>query len=171
MTVYAYHPSPVGPLLLVGHPQPDGRTALTRVLMQDQKHSVPVGTDWVEDPAAFTDAARQLDEYFAGTRRTFELPLDPAGTAFQLAVWEQLRTIPSGTTTTYGDIAARVGKPHASRAVGAAIGRNPIGIIVLRRRHGPQDRAPHPGGRAPRLTAAPITPRRSPPAGDPGTAR
>jgi methylated-DNA-[protein]-cysteine S-methyltransferase len=130
MTVYAYHPSPVGPLLLVGHPQPDGRTALTRVLMQDQKHSVPVGTDWVEDPAAFTDAARQLDEYFAGTRRTFELPLDPAGTAFQLAVWEQLRTIPSGTTTTYGDIAARVGKPHASRAVGAAIGRNPIGIIV-----------------------------------------
>lgn len=130
MTVYAYHPSPVGPLLLVGHPLPDGRTALTRVLMQDQKHSVPVGADWVEDPSAFTDAARQLDEYFAGTRRTFDLPLDPAGTAFQLAVWEQLRTIPSGTTTTYGDIAARVGKPHASRAVGAAIGRNPIGIIV-----------------------------------------
>lgn len=130
MTVYAYHPSPVGPLLLVGHPQPDGRTALTRVLMQDQKHGVPVGADWVEDPSAFTDAARQLDEYFAGTRTQFDLPLDPSGTAFQLAVWEQLRTIPSGTTTTYGDIAARVGKPQASRAVGAAIGRNPIGIIV-----------------------------------------
>lgn len=130
MTVYAYHPSPVGPLLLVGHPQPDGRTALTRVLMQDQKHGVPVGADWVEDPAAFTEAARQLDEYFARTRTQFDLPLDPAGTAFQLAVWEQLRTIPSGTTTTYGDIAARVGKPQASRAVGAAIGRNPIGIIV-----------------------------------------
>jgi methylated-DNA-[protein]-cysteine S-methyltransferase len=130
MIVYAYHPSPVGPLLLVGHTQPDGRTALTRVLMQDQKHGVPVSADWVEDLAAFTDAARQLDEYFAGTRTQFDLPLDPAGTAFQLAVWEQLRTIPSGTTTTYGDIAARVGKPHASRAVGAAIGRNPIGIIV-----------------------------------------
>ena len=81
MIVYAYHPSPVGPLLLVGHPQPDGQTAITRVLMQDQKHGVPVGADWAEDPAAFTDAARQLDEYFAGERRTFDLPLDPAGTA------------------------------------------------------------------------------------------
>ena len=74
-------------------------------------------------PASSTSTSRAR-----GT--TFDLPLDPAGTAFQLAVWEQLRTIPLGTTTTYGDIAARVGKPQASRAVGAAIGRNPIGIIV-----------------------------------------
>ncbi len=129
-TLYAYHPSPIGPLLLVGHREPDGATALTRLLMQDQKHGVPVGADWVEDPDAFADAARQLDEYFRGSRRAFDLPLDPAGTPFQLAVWQQLRSIPMGTTTTYGDIAARVGRPHAFRAVGAAIGRNPIGIIV-----------------------------------------
>jgi methylated-DNA-[protein]-cysteine S-methyltransferase len=129
-TLYAYHPSPVGPLLLVGHRRPDGRTALSRVLMQDQKHAIPVGADWTQDPDAFTEAGRQLDEYFAGERTAFELPLDPSGTPFQLGVWEQLRSIPQGTTATYGDIAARVGRPHASRAVGAAIGRNPIGIIV-----------------------------------------
>lgn len=130
MTVYTFHPSPVGPLLLVGERRPDGTTALTRVLMQDQKHGVPVGTDWREEPTAFGEAMRQLDAYFARERSTFDLPLQPAGTDFQLAVWEQLRTIPMGTTTTYGDIAARLGRPGAARAVGAAVGRNPIGIIV-----------------------------------------
>ncbi len=130
MIVYTFHPSPVGPLLLVGEQDGDGRFALTRVLMQDQRHGVPVGADWQEDAAPFAETGRQLDEYFAGTRTTFDLPLHPAGTPFQLAVWEQLRTIASGTTTTYGDMAARVGRPGASRAVGAAIGRNPIGIIV-----------------------------------------
>ena len=130
MIVYTFHPSPVGPLLLVGEQDGDGRFALTRVLMQDQRHGVPVGADWQEDAAPFAETGRQLDEYFAGTRTTFDLPLHPAGTPFQLAVWEQLRTIASGTTTTYGDMAARVGRPGASRAVGAAIGRNPISIIV-----------------------------------------
>ena len=130
MIVYTFHPSPVGPLLLVGEQDGDGRFALTRVLMQDQRHGVPVGADWQEDAAPFAETGRQLDEYFAGTRTTFDLPLHPAGTPFQLGVWEQLGTIASGTTTTYGDMAARVGRPGASRAVGAAIGRNPIGIIV-----------------------------------------
>ncbi|MFN8622492.1 MAG: methylated-DNA--[protein]-cysteine S-methyltransferase [Chloroflexota bacterium] len=129
-TTYAWHPSPIGPLLLVGQPTDDGRTTINRLLMQDQKHGVPVDDAWVEDPAAFAEATRQLDEYFAGARRTFDLPLDPHGTPFQQEVWLQLRTIPMGTTTTYGDIAARVGRPHASRAVGAAIGRNPIAIVV-----------------------------------------
>jgi len=130
MIVYTYHPSPVEPLLLVGETGDAGGFALTRVLMQDQRHGVPVGADWQEDAAPFAETARQLDEYFLGKRTTFDLPLHPAGTDFQRAVWEQLRAIPPGTTTTYGTIAARVGKPHASRAVGAAIGRNPIGIIV-----------------------------------------
>lgn len=130
MTCYTWHPSPIGPLLLVGERRPDGGVTITRLLMEDQKHGVPVGAGWEEDPAAFAGATRQLDEYFAGARRSFDLPLDPAGTPFQLAVWEQLRTIPAGTTTTYGDIAARVGRPAASRAVGAAIGRNPIAIVV-----------------------------------------
>ena len=129
MTSFTFHPSPIGPLLLVGEPDGQGGVRLHRVLMEDQKHGVPVGADW-QCPAPFAEVARQLDEYFAGERTTFDLALDPHGTDFQLAVWLQLRTIPSGQTTTYGAIAARIGRPGASRAVGAAIGRNPIAIVV-----------------------------------------
>lgn len=74
--------------------------------------------------------ARQLDEYFAGTRREFDLPLAPAGTPFQLAVWQVLRTIPYGRTISYGDQARALGDVGKSRAVGAANGRNPISIVV-----------------------------------------
>jgi len=130
MTIFSYHPSPIGPLLLVGEPDGEGGVRLQRVLMEDQKHGVPVAADWQEDPAPFAQVARQLDEYFAGERTTFALVLDPQGTDFQLAVWLQLRTIPTGQTTTYGEIAARLGRPSASRAVGAAVGRNPIAVIV-----------------------------------------
>lgn len=74
---------------------------------------------------------RALEEYLAGARRTFDdLVLAPKGTAFQLRVWAELRRIPFGTTTTYGDIARRIGRPGAARAVGLANGRNPIGIVV-----------------------------------------
>lgn len=72
----------------------------------------------------------QLGEYFAGQRRTFDVPLDFQGTSFQREVWEALLTIPFGVTRTYGDIAARIGRPRASRAVGAANGQNPIPIIA-----------------------------------------
>ena len=75
-------------------------------------------------------AARQLDEYFAGTRQDFELAVDPAGTAFQRRVWCALQHIPYGATTSYGALARRVGQPTASRAVGAANGRNPISIVI-----------------------------------------
>ena len=75
-------------------------------------------------------AADQLGEYFAGERTVFDLPLDPVGTAFQHAAWAVLRTIPYGTTMTYGEQAARVGDPNAARAVGAANGRNPLSVIV-----------------------------------------
>ena len=72
----------------------------------------------------------QLAEYFAGTRRAFELPLDLHGTAFQVTAWRALATIPYGTTTTYGDQARRLGDPRRARAVGAANGRNPVSIVV-----------------------------------------
>src|SRR2546427_12385838 len=75
-------------------------------------------------------ARHQLDEYFARTRTTFDLPLDPPGTTFQQQVWDLLRTIPYGTTTSYGELARRLGDPRATRAVGAANGKNPIPIIV-----------------------------------------
>jgi methylated-DNA-[protein]-cysteine S-methyltransferase len=72
----------------------------------------------------------QLNEYFGGSRTTFDLPLEPSGTDFQLNVWELLRKIPYGVTTSYGELARRLGDPKASRAVGAANGANPIPIIV-----------------------------------------
>lgn len=75
-------------------------------------------------------AAAELAEYFAGTRREFTLPLAPAGTPFQQAVWEALRMIPYGETRTYGQIAAQIGRPTACRAVGMANNRNPIAIVV-----------------------------------------
>ncbi len=75
-------------------------------------------------------AVRQLAEYFDGSRRTFDVPLDPVGTPFQQAAWAVLRTIPYGQTITYGEQARRLGDPNKSRAVGAANGSNPIGIIV-----------------------------------------
>ena len=76
------------------------------------------------------EAGRQLDAYFEGSLRTFDLPLAPAGTPFQQAVWQLLSEIPYGATTTYGSIAASLGDAAKTRAVGAATGRNPIGIII-----------------------------------------
>jgi len=75
-------------------------------------------------------AERQLAEYFAGTRKSFDLPLDFSGTPFQKQVWSELLTIPFGQTRTYGEIAIAIGKPRAFRAVGAANGKNPISIIA-----------------------------------------
>lgn len=75
-------------------------------------------------------AKKQLEEYFAGIRKTFDLPLKPKGTPFQLLVWEQLKQIPYGETRSYGEIAKAIGNPKASRAVGGANNKNPIGIIV-----------------------------------------
>jgi methylated-DNA-[protein]-cysteine S-methyltransferase len=83
-----------------------------------------------EADGVIAETLQQLDEYFAGTRRDFDVPLAPHGTLFQLAVWDALRAIPYGETTSYGDIARSVGRPNAVRAVGQANGRNPIAIIV-----------------------------------------
>jgi methylated-DNA-[protein]-cysteine S-methyltransferase len=119
-------PSPVGPLLLVG----DG-TSLTGLYTGG--HDVvpaPRGVDVVEDGAPLADAVDQLDAYWAGERTTFALALAPAGTAFQLAVWAALLAIPFGATSSYGELAAQLGRPGSARAVGRANGSNPISIVV-----------------------------------------
>jgi methylated-DNA-[protein]-cysteine S-methyltransferase len=85
---------------------------------------------WIHKPGSMAAAAAQLSEYFAGTRQEFTLTCVPAGTEFQRSVWEALETIPYGTTTTYGAIAAQVGNPKASRAVGLANNRNPIALFI-----------------------------------------
>lgn len=82
------------------------------------------------DDPLLSDAARQLDEYWAGGRTRFALPLDARGTAFQHSVWQQLLRIPVGRTTSYAAVARAIGLPTAVRAVGAAIGRNPLSIVV-----------------------------------------
>jgi methylated-DNA-[protein]-cysteine S-methyltransferase len=113
--------SPVGPLLLTS----DG-ASLTRVLFD----ATP-DPSWSAEPCPVLErAVTQLREYFAGERREFDLPLEPAGTPFQLTVWSALREIPYARTINYGQLAGRVGNPSASRAVGLANGRNPISIVV-----------------------------------------
>jgi methylated-DNA-[protein]-cysteine S-methyltransferase len=122
MTLHALaFDTPVGPIRLV---EEDG--ALVALHLNDA--GAPPAPDPPSPLLARTRA--QLEEYFAGSRRTFDLPLSPRGTAFQRAVWRALSAIPFGVTRTYGEIAAAVGKPSASRAVGAANGQNPIAIVV-----------------------------------------
>jgi methylated-DNA-[protein]-cysteine S-methyltransferase len=116
--------SPVGPLTLAGN----GRH-LMHLRMVDRTHE-PSHGGWERDDKAFSDAVEQLDAYFAGERREFDLELDLVGTSFQRRVWEALLTIPYGETRSYGYIAEQIGSPGASRAVGLANGHNPIGIIV-----------------------------------------
>jgi methylated-DNA-[protein]-cysteine S-methyltransferase len=82
------------------------------------------------DDTGFDEAVRQLDEYFRGTRTAFDLPVAPQGTEFQRTVWAALRGIPYGETVTYGQLAATIDRPTASRAVGLANGRNPISIVI-----------------------------------------
>ena len=116
--------SPVGLLTLAGR---DGR--LMHLRMVDQTYE-PSRIGWELDTTAFPDAVEQLDAYFAGDLFVFDLDLHLVGTAFQRRVWEALLTIPHGQTRSYGEIAAQIGSPGASRAVGLANGHNPIGIIV-----------------------------------------
>jgi methylated-DNA-[protein]-cysteine S-methyltransferase len=120
--------SPVGPLTLVAA---GGR--LAGLYMQDQRHRPgPPALGAPGDPAAapFAAAAAQLAAYFAGELTSFDLPLEPAGTPFQHSVWMALRAIPYGQTVSYAQLAAGLGAPRASRAVGLANGRNPISIVV-----------------------------------------
>jgi len=122
---YSELESPVGTITLCG----DG-TALTGLYMWRHKHWAGLESAWRRDDASFAAVREQLAEYFAGERQTFDVPLKFGGTEFQRRVWQELVRIPFGRTISYGELARRVGNPAASRAVGAANGRNPISIIV-----------------------------------------
>ncbi|MBW4718017.1 methylated-DNA--[protein]-cysteine S-methyltransferase [Saccharothrix sp. SC076] len=98
--------------------------------MHEHRHRPALETFGERDPGPFGDVVAQLEEFFAGKRTEFDLPLTMAGTPFQRTVWEELKAIPFGETVSYGELAARIGRPTASRAVGLANGKNPISIIV-----------------------------------------
>ncbi|MYX73279.1 methylated-DNA--[protein]-cysteine S-methyltransferase [Streptomyces sp. SID3915] len=117
--------SPYGPLTLVAD---DG--VLAGLYMTEQRHRPPEEIFGIPDPGPFAETVRQLDAYFAGDLTDFDLPLRLEGTPFQRTVWAELRRIPYGETRSYGELAERLGKPGASRAVGLANGKNPVGIIV-----------------------------------------
>jgi methylated-DNA-[protein]-cysteine S-methyltransferase len=117
--------SPVGPLLLAGTAQ-----ALTRVHFQAGPHRLRPPHDWCHAAAPFVRVQAQLMEYFCAARRTFQLPLAPIGTPFQLKVWQALCTIPYGETLSYGELAQRLGIEGGARAVGLANGANPLPIVV-----------------------------------------
>jgi methylated-DNA-[protein]-cysteine S-methyltransferase len=124
---YKFMESPVGKLKLVA-----SNKGLVAVLWEnDNPHRVRL-TDLTEDAnhPMLQQAERQLQEYFAGKRKSFAIPLDMKGTPFQRSVWEALLAIPFGETRTYGELAKQLGTPTASRAVGAANGRNPVSIVV-----------------------------------------
>jgi len=127
--VYTLHPSPIGELLLIAEGD-----ALTGLYMLGDEgpngRGARLEPDWKRDDGPFRAVRDQLDEYFAGERTGFDVPLAPRGTAFQLRVWEELRRIPYGETISYGELARRIGRPTAVRAVGASNGRNPISILV-----------------------------------------
>jgi methylated-DNA-[protein]-cysteine S-methyltransferase len=122
---HSYHASPIGELLLAGDDSALEIVGFPRGAMRREP-----AQEWIYNEKPFDEAKRQLDEYFAGERTTFDLPLKLKGTDFQLAVLEELQKIPYGETASYREVAERIGRPRAMRAVGAANGRNPIPIIV-----------------------------------------
>jgi len=124
--------SPVGELLLVA-----SDAGLVAIRFERNRHgedprasSVPSSEASGAEARILADARTQLDAYFAGALKDFDLPLDPRGTPFQQKVWTALRAIPFGQTVSYAELARRTGDPKAVRAVGAANGRNPIPLIV-----------------------------------------
>ncbi|MER5945633.1 methylated-DNA--[protein]-cysteine S-methyltransferase [Streptomyces sp. NPDC001904] len=117
--------SPYGPLTLVAA---DG--TLCGLYMTDQRHRPAEETFGVRDERPFGAVIDQLNAYFQSELTTFDLPLALAGTPFQRSVWAELQRIPYGETRTYGELATALGKPNASRAVGLANGKNPVGVIV-----------------------------------------
>lgn len=118
--------SPVGPLLLAASDD-----ALVAIEFRQNRHPVKRNADWQQgDNAMLRETQRQLQSYFEGQARRFDLPLAPNGTPFQQQVWATLAQIPYGVTWSYGELAQHLGKPAAVRTVGAANGRNPIPIVL-----------------------------------------
>jgi methylated-DNA-[protein]-cysteine S-methyltransferase len=125
-TIYDQFDSPLGELLAVAEDR-----GLTGLYMAQGHRSTPaIAPGWRRDADALGDVRNQLDAYFAGELRAFELELAPRGTEFQRRVWDALGEIPYGSTTTYGALAEEIGAPGSGRAVGTANGRNPISIVI-----------------------------------------
>lgn len=124
--VFTVHPTPIGELLLTG----DGRSLTGLYMLPDHRYGPAIGDDWRFSVDSFRELVGELDAYFAGELRDFDVSLAPKGTPFQLAVWTTLTRVPYGRTVSYGTIAAALGRPTASRAVGMANGHNPISIVV-----------------------------------------
>ena len=127
MLYVTFYESPIQSLRLVS----DGRSLLG-LYMLSEKHDRTPQSDWLEDASVepFAETKQQLTAYFAGTLTEFNLPLQMQGTLFQQQVWAALKTIPYGTTQSYGGLAQQLGQPKASRAVGLANGQNPLSIVV-----------------------------------------
>lgn len=122
---YCYLDTPIGELLVAGDDDGLGMVGFPEGSMRREPEP-----DWIFNEKELAEACRQLSEYFAGERKRFELKLNPSGTEFQRQVLDELVKIPYGTTVSYSDIARRIGRPKAVRAVGAANGRNPIPVII-----------------------------------------
>lgn len=122
---YDYLETPHGRMLLVANDE-----GLSGAYFVGQKHYPGPDSRWKRDPAALSQAKRELKEYFAGRRKTFGIALAPEGTPFQRAVWREIARVACGETITYAELARRAGRPGAARAAGAATGRNPVGVIV-----------------------------------------
>jgi methylated-DNA-[protein]-cysteine S-methyltransferase len=123
--IYTTMDSPIGELLLLG----DGE-ALHGLYMQAGRNPVSIQPRWQREDDAFAETRHQLEEYFAGERARFDIPIHLEGTAFQRTVWHALTEIPYGETISYGELARRIGRPDRARAVGTANGQNPIAVIV-----------------------------------------
>ncbi len=122
---YVYLSTPVGELLIAGD-----EAGIRMIGFPNEAGRSPAQPGWNEAPDAFPQAREQLQAYFAGELTEFDLPLAPRTTPFQGKVLTELRKVPYGATISYGGLARRVGNPKASRAVGAANGRNPIPIVI-----------------------------------------
>jgi methylated-DNA-[protein]-cysteine S-methyltransferase len=125
MTFFSSLETPIGRLLLVARAD-----ALQGVYMEDHARGPVSDATWVRDELRFAEPRKQLAEYFAGARASFDLPLAPEGTAFQRRVWDALRAIPFGETIPYAELARRIGRPGSARAVGHANARNPLSVVV-----------------------------------------
>lgn len=122
---YTVMPSPLGDIAIAV-----SDAGIRRLALPTQLALRGFSEDWQRDDSVAADAIQQLQEYFAGQRKTFDLALDMQGTDFQKEVWAALQTVPFGSICTYGDLAKQIGRPKAVRALGAANGRNPVPIIV-----------------------------------------
>jgi methylated-DNA-[protein]-cysteine S-methyltransferase len=125
VVIYTTIDSPIGELLLLG----DG-DVLHGLYMQAGRKPIAVRAAWQRDDEAFPDVRRQLGEYFAGERTSFDVAMHLDGSAFQRTVWHALTEIPYGETISYGELARRIDRPDLARAVGTANGQNPIAVIV-----------------------------------------